>query len=152
MRGDRPLCYRIPHIVFSFTPHARGSTASAVAAQAVRKVYPACAGIDRLAAEERTKMEGLPRMRGDRPTASFCLQCPGKFTPHARGSTSLKKKVDFSWRVYPACAGIDRSFGVCLMVVRGLPRMRGDRPGLLAHLQGSGEFTPHARGSTSPLI
>ncbi len=50
--------------------------------------------------------------------------------------------------VYPACAGIDRSFGVCLMVVRGLPRMRGDRPLCALVNPVWSWFTPHARGST----
>ncbi len=53
--------------VTKFTPHARGSTASVVAAPAVRKVYPACAGIDRVKEQFENVLKGLPRMRGDRP-------------------------------------------------------------------------------------
>ena len=54
----------------------------------------------------------------------------GKFTPHARGSTQA--------------SAIQR------YVLRGLPRMRGDRPCMDLLDRSRLLFTPHARGSTRP--
>ncbi len=46
MRGDRPSGRRWIWSLYSFTPHARGSTAVIVKIEAEIHVYPACAGID----------------------------------------------------------------------------------------------------------
>ena len=72
-------------------------------------VYPACAGIDlNLQPGDRVK-HCLPRMRGDRPLEEGSEHGYTLFTPHARGSTVFSCSVIDRIRVYPACAGIDRS-------------------------------------------
>ena len=91
----------------TFTPHARGSTMLGWEIDEGTGVYPACAGIDLPLLFVRLQDVSLPRMRGDRPPLRWPMEYLTPFTPHARGSTSCGKKVDFSWRVYPACAGID---------------------------------------------
>ena len=74
------------------------------------------------------------------------------FTPHARGSTVLRSTITFWAEVYPACAGIDL-MGVELNYEEpGLPRMRGDRPPRERLVNRKGEFTPHARGSTTDTL
>ena len=50
-----------------FTPHARGSTRIPTLACMKALVYPACAGIDLDDYENGYEIDGLPRMRGDRP-------------------------------------------------------------------------------------
>ncbi len=70
-------------------------------------VYPACAGIDPERARHHERRGGLPRMRGDRPSASIGFGKVRLFTPHARGSTYLTLHGDMLVWVYPACAGID---------------------------------------------
>ena len=70
------------------------------------------------------------------------------FTPHARGSTYSYRFTRLSKSVYPACAGIDRQTKQAAMSGKGLPRMRGDRPGQNQWGYKKNEFTPHARGST----
>ena len=87
-------------------------------------------------------------MRGDRPPNADIRPEDDEFTPHARGSTLWLITFFSSWRVYPACAGIDHPLEKFLPGFVRLPRMRGDRPccyklGYYANL-----FTPHARGST----
>ncbi len=47
MRGDRPRVTTSRIFRFSFTPHARGSTAEVYRPLPPAGVYPACAGIDR---------------------------------------------------------------------------------------------------------
>ena len=47
------------------------------------------------------------RMRGDRPYSGAWEIGPGRFTPHARGSTRGLRNSEEAPKVYPACAGID---------------------------------------------
>jgi len=71
------------------------------------KVYPACAGIDPRRNGLKKTVEGLPRMRGDRPGRWIPIEYQQAFTPHARGSTRQNVPCPSAIRVYPACAGID---------------------------------------------
>ena len=131
-----------------FTPHARGSTAVARTTSPSQWVYPACAGIDLKSLFEFTWYMCLPRMRGDRPPAAITLFFKARFTPHARGSTSLARTSALALPVYPACAGIDRIMIGSANDNRSLPRMRGDRPRSKDIQVQTNRFTPHARGST----
>ena len=73
------------------------------------------------------------------------------FTPHARGSTALRRLDPRPTQVYPACAGIDLFPVLGFVPLERLPRMRGDRPGSKKSVEKSEKFTPHARGSTIRL-
>ncbi len=150
MRGDRPIVFHFLLSHLLFTPHARGSTARRAARSHQKRVYPACAGIDRGRRKSLRSVASLPRMRGDRPrlwrmTANRCA-----FTPHARGSTCIWPGPALFVGVYPACAGIDLIFRRFGETCRSLPRMRGDRPTSDGYLSSICLFTPHARGSTRP--
>ncbi len=90
MRGDRPPVILLTELGYMFTPHARGSTRLSEQTHTVERVYPACAGIDRAAGKGFRRSGSLPRMRGDRPYATFLYIHAFVFTPHARGSTSEK--------------------------------------------------------------
>jgi len=70
------------------------------------------------------------------------------FTPHARGSTLTGMPSRLAMLVYPACAGIDLVKAGSSSVKCCLPRMRGDRPGVIQLLPTLTMFTPHARGLT----
>ena len=132
----------------SFTPHARGSTLFPFSGNVQDSVYPACAGIDRAIGPRRHHYNGLPRMRGDRPSLGAEKILPLTFTPHARGSTFTLEGRIYHPNVYPACAGIDLTYQDVQRIFGGLPRMRGDRPRLSEIRAQMEEFTPHARGST----
>ena len=148
MRGDRPLSKPVYGNTFRFTPHARGSTLITITADRCSLVYPACAGIDRNMIRLLHCILRLPRMRGDRPIVEV-LACPViEFTPHARGSTCGKATNEGYHVVYPACAGIDLVPYPPRSQESSLPRMRGDRPGIIDALASISMFTPHARGST----
>ncbi len=151
MRGDRPYILTNYAEPTRFTPHARGSTQSELRGRLHHSVYPACAGIDPWYAEAYPTDDGLPRMRGDRPSFFHLSSSFFWFTPHARGSTSLLIFWLLRKQVYPACAGIDRTSGVMMGRRSRLPRMRGDRPGVDEWLFVEPSFTPHARGSTHNL-
>ena len=91
-------------------------------------------------------------MRGDRPYRAALQLSQVVFTPHARGSTPSLSALQRIRSVYPACAGIDRPLWETGQASLCLPRMRGDRPEFLFLSQDFRMFTPHARGSTFPLI
>ncbi len=148
MRGDRPSRQEGNSASGMFTPHARGSTPKASAELIPLGVYPACAGIDLELEQRVTRLEGLPRMRGDRPEPCLSGMHTTPFTPHARGSTRYDIKRVRVLLVYPACAGIDPNLQPTFHGHQGLPRMRGDRPCISFLPSTSREFTPHARGST----
>ena len=152
MRGDRSPEGGETAFYAEFTPHARGSTASGWRGCVVRRVYPACAGIDLCLSRLYAPACGLPRMRGDRPRFQLYKRRPVWFTPHARGSTSPNTRVLPLPIVYPACAGIDRKSQTGFQFEMGLPRMRGDRPQKSALSGQRSRFTPHARGSTPFLL
>ena len=149
MRGDRPLGLTSLKREEAFTPHARGSTEYCELLEILEQVYPACAGIDPSRVVGDHCVAGLPRMRGDRPCAEPGCMEHTKFTPHARGSTLQSGGTPGEVPVYPACAGIDLSSKSPPALLFSLPRMRGDRPGMLHHPEYPFMFTPHARGSTT---
>ncbi len=91
-------------------------------------------------------------MRGDRPAYLSAFFITSMFTPHARGSTYTGLCWGGGHRVYPACAGIDPLRQVIPACGSSLPRMRGDRPLLRLNIVPYVPFTPHARGSTFPLV
>ena len=87
-------------------------------------------------------------MRGDRPLPHHEASGVCAFTPHARGSTTIRPAAPMRSGVYPACAGIDLRSRLKSRLRSRLPRMRGDRPRKKDIPSFQGKFTPHARGST----
>jgi len=87
-------------------------------------------------------------MRGDRPAVTAEAMLAQRATPHARGSTPCPLLLQRLPVGYPACAGIDPRALAVSAVDRGLPRMRGDRPGVVPSMSHAPPATPHARGST----
>ena len=108
MRGDRPWAATDAGGLITFTPHARGSTVRKTRYYSTYEVYPACAGIDLPLDVLYTTKKSLPRMRGDRPGEMTIMWIMCGFTPHARGSTLTVFRCFYPYKVYPACAGIDR--------------------------------------------
>ena len=84
MRGDRPWHIDVITRRDKFTPHARGSTLTAILAGEVVIVYPACAGSTQRNRFLGSEYNVLPRMR--------------------EGSTPVLCDVVSVGRVYPACA------------------------------------------------
>jgi len=130
------------------TPHARGSTSLGVSRYHDQSGYPACAGIDLFAPISRSSMDGLPRMRGDRPAFLPRQSRLYMATPHARGSTPRTRLCLCGYTGYPACAGIDLTYASPHLQTARLPRMRGDRPSRPSSPRPRHTATPHARGST----
>ena len=152
MRGDPPSPYITTYDWVESTPHARGSTPYLQFWSSKSIVYPACAGIHRKA-PALTRVPGrLPRMRGDPPLRDRGRNTNNQSTPHARGSTHCCLTFHTRHDVYPACAGIHPAEGVRQSALACLPRMRGDPPVSDREYSSVLPSTPHARGSTLPLV
>jgi len=152
MRGDRPQLLLFTGDGAGATPHARGSTPQMDSDRHRARGYPACAGIDLHDQEQRIAELGLPRMRGDRPLKLEHERLRQEATPHARGSTSRLPASSPITPGYPACAGIDLERLSDWPRSGRLPRMRGDRPHAELLLYLTEQTTPHARGSTPPIV
>ncbi len=148
MRGDGPWSGCIAELLQGCSPHARGWTASQQHGVAAPSVFPACAGMDRVARMSGAGNRSVPRMRGDGPTRDSTSPNPQKCSPHARGWTD---GIDLTARtaiVFPACAGMDRPRGRSARQPPGVPRMRGDGPAQMAATPAPTACSPHARGWT----
>ncbi len=75
---------------------------------------------------------------------------PPMATPRARGSTRQLARGEPAADGYPACAGIDRYSLEEPGPDNGLPRVRGDRPFMLASTGQLAEATPRARVFSGP--
>ena len=107
MRGDRPRGRMFHNGKCRATPYARGSTAAGVSDSQLYKGYPVCAGIDPVSHNNPNVVNGLPRMRGDRPAHKLRNTIVLVATPYARGSTPPRITPSLSSDGYPVCAGID---------------------------------------------
>ena len=148
MRGDGPYRAVDGHQRVRFPPHARGWTVQGRRPGRVHAVSPACAGMDPLCYVRCDIAVGFPRMRGDGPVEDSFTVTITEFPPHARGWTSVTRRLATRQQVSPACAGMDhccqwrRDFNRCF------PRMRGDGPVIRVPVLPARRFPPHARGWT----
>jgi len=106
-RGDRPENDPANRSIPPSTPRTRGSTPRRLRACYRHGVYPAHAGIDRIAPLICCTSSGLPRARGDRPPRVMSRAGTGGSTPRTRGSTPPAPAHGARPKVYPAHAGID---------------------------------------------
>ena len=156
MRGDRPGAFwRYPDGQM-FTPHARGSTLRACRLCLKRRVYPACAGIDRIGLSCNYHKWCLPRMRGDRPQSDQDWSADRWFTACAgidHGWANRFTAAVTRMRIDPLLpfrllglphARIDPTKPVSYLIVR-LPRMRGST----SDTAPSGVGVYRMRGSTA---
>ncbi len=147
-RGDRPEKDKRPPRISEAAPHTRGSTREGSLEALGADGCPAHAGIDPLNRDTPASPVGLPRTRGDRPEALREPWHGGVAAPHTRGSTHVRAVDMHADRGCPAHAGIDPRAVASRLVVRWLPRTRGDRPFAADLAEIGSEAAPHTRGST----
>ncbi len=127
-RGDRPLDRGGRARDAPAAPHTRGSTPWRSAYGMTNRGCPAHAGIDPRLGCTMSPVAGLPRTRGDRPSAARRCRGAGAAAPHTRGSTPARPfRVQHDCGC-PAHAGIDPPAPEKTQARTGLPRTRGDRP------------------------
>ena len=150
------------------SPRTRGSTEKREGRAKLAAVSPAHAGIDLRARVGELRLTGLPRARGDRPSASLSFPISARSPPRSRGSTwrgfqcfgqgkSPPRSRGPTWdllshvtetTVSPALAGIDPRPGPPEDHRLCLPRTRGDRPKPDAPSSSAFTSPPRLRGST----
>jgi len=131
VRGDRPKSLCAAPTLALPTPRTRGSTRGHGVPRPDRPAYPAYAGIDLRSKSPPARRMGLPRVRGDRPQPAVAMALGITPTPRTRGSTSMSKPNASADTAYPAYAGIDPGQSTLSTSIVGLPRVRGDRPGVV---------------------
>ena len=112
----------------------------------VDRVFPACAGMFRAYRKYRQPCPGFPRMRGDVPSFRVSVWERTRFSPHARGCSSVCPGGQWCYRVFPACAGMFPCPRYRCAPPGRFPRMRGDVPWSKPSAPAVAAFSPHARG------
>ncbi len=128
VRGDVPAGNptQPPQTVFS--PRARGCSEHQGHEDPGVFVFPACAGMFRGQATGAMTLVGFPRVRGDVPPVSSSQKRSSSFSPRARGCSSELTYFRWSWRVFPACAGMFLNNFYHVLLPKSFPRVRGDVP------------------------
>ena len=131
-------------------PHPRGSTHEIPRDPRGARLRgsPASAGIDPSFVSHGAATGGLPRIRGDRPTAFKEQGTSVTAPPHPRGSTRGLDPRRAAAAGSPASAGIDPTVSISSTTRARLPRIRGDRPEVVVPRLGQHLAPPHPRGST----
>ena len=93
-----------------------------------------------------TRLQRLPRVRGDLPEECDLDDVTEWSPPRARGSTYNPNKVARPEMVSPACAGIYPEWSDDGSERQGLPRVRGDLPQSDLSGVSSSPSPPRARG------
>ena len=116
---------------------------------ALRIVFPACAGMFPLLGRPGDLQDGFPRVRGDVPSIPTSWRQSSRFSPRARGCSSLPPHSPTGSGVFPACAGMFRPAKSVGTPGHCFPRVRGDVPSVFIKDANGPEFSPRARGCSA---
>ena len=127
-RGDGPFAYCRPCWLVAASPHTRGWTRLNPGLSGGGRGFPAHAGMDPDRCALGRGPGGLPRTRGDGPTAATLQTTTWRASPHTRGWTRLIAPAGGARHGFPAHAGMDPAHVLGYAFLLGLPRTRGDGP------------------------
>ncbi len=127
-RGDGPWRAQAGGVVVRAPPLTRGWTHLAQLAELAIRGSPAHAGMDPAKQWSRLHLDGLPRSRGDGPTASSYAFGGVSAPPLTRGWTLHGLHGARVLAGSPAHAGMDPASAACSLSSARLPRSRGDGP------------------------
>ena len=125
-RGDVPSYGGDAMLGIAFSPRTRGCSADLPLGPSTLTVFPAHAGMFRLAGRKRQYPCGFPRARGDVPSVGLVAATPGGFSPRTRG-----------------CSGSGKD---PLAAAMCFPRARGDVPPWRYRGRHRKWFSPRTRG------
>ena len=106
VRGDVPPYPNPEYPSQKFSPRARGCSSGSGCGVGTSPVFPACAGMFRLAGHVSSGVSCFPRVRGDVPHGKNHQANPQAFSPRARGCSPLLVNVTLPSKVFPAHAGM----------------------------------------------
>ena len=147
-RGDGPDRNRGNAGGLPASPHTRGWTLPCQPPGPYPDGFPAHAGMDPRYIWQSRAATGLPRTRGDGPSASAATTRARPASPHTRGWTRARAGRPGRARGFPAHAGMDLGRGESDIGETRLPRTRGDGPRSTGGLGTKHRASPHTRGWT----
>ena len=151
-RGDGPMPPPATRRRTAASPRSRGWTRRDERAVALRSGFPALAGMDPMENEMSSKDSGLPRARGDGPSASSRAGDRRAASPRSRGWTRGASKSASKSAGFPALAGMDPASRSRVEWSPWLPRARGDGPARRDLVSRHGGASPRSRGWTLATI
>ncbi len=147
-RGDGPREMRLAHLLEHCSPHARGWTRARGRQERAAALLPARAGMDPWPSQPQGVSRPAPRTRGDGPERVDLLEGGVHCSPHARGWTPRRVRLDQRLALLPARAGMDPFPSATTSGSTTAPRTRGDGPLGAAMTEHDRRCSPHARGWT----
>ena len=130
------------------SPHTRGCTGTAGDGRSGVEVFPAHAGLYRIANWIGCWCCGVPRTRGAVPERRWLRGGKVPCSPHTRGCTEGGRAQDPGGYVFPAHAGLYRSRSSSRSIMRRVPRTRGAVPETRDAPNAVKGCSPHTRGCT----
>ena len=147
-RGDGPLAAGCSPGPVVDSPHTRGWTLEESPEPSPRVGFPAHAGMDPVLHRWRESGRGIPRTRGDGPSATRGGKPGPRDSPHTRGWTPCTGRPCPADAGFPAHAGMDPVPAAASMRHRRIPRTRGDGPWASSRGRRACADSPHTRGWT----
>ena len=146
--GDGPQCDEFVADLIECSPRMRGWTEQDEDRGGDQAVFPAHAGMDRAAARAAGRRRCVPRACGDGPRLIELAFCVLACSPRMRGWTGICDRRQHVPLVFPAHAGMDRSWASSQRSSSGVPRACGDGPATEPGSGGASECSPRMRGWT----
>ena len=128
IRGDVPGFLRTTQQLVGFSPHTRGCSVPRRCSTYLTAVFPAYAGMFRRTSFCKTLSTGFPRIRGDVPAIHRNRGQSPEFSPHTRGCSDDELFLAGNVEVFPAYAGMFRTFAGADSRDSSFPRIRGVVP------------------------
>ena len=147
-RGDGPRFVTLRHWCETDSPRSRGWTAVRDRRRQAKEGFPALAGMDPEIDSAANRCTGIPRARGDGPARRRRRELPRRDSPRSRGWTVPVFSNQTDVGGFPALAGMDPSMRCSHRTWPGIPRARGDGPGLPPCGQPPPKDSPRSRGWT----
>jgi len=130
------------------SPHTRGSSRLDYRRRYMSIVVPAHAGVIRVSSRRPGMASSRPRTRGGHPGGLTELALELRSSPHTRGSSGDRSRLQGAPRVVPAHAGVIRIAQPQPRIGYGRPRTRGGHPYVPFGQVSLHVSSPHTRGSS----
>ena len=148
--GDVPDVLTQDNRVSLFSPRERGCSEQRGSRTRRGTVFPARAGMFRMAAGKLPANPGFPRASGDVPPRVSVGLPVAVFSPRERGCSVVDDRGRPAHRVFPARAGMFRRSGLTSGLRWGFPRASGDVPRSKVRADSTPSFSPRERGCSQP--
>ncbi len=145
-RGDGPEIQQASKRRQMFSPPTRGWPGLSFAGSVRLSVFPAHAGMARVANHRHRYQNRFPRPRGDGPENAPARNIRTGFSPPTRGWPAERAVIASRREVFPAHAGMARRYRNGDAQLPSFPRPRGDGPRCRMSSTHSALFSPPTRG------